>query len=71
MNFTIFLFIFKISSPNETSQFILILQPCLERSSAHLTVVTDCTVSISARSRNKDGDVGKRRATEIHIIAAE
>ena len=56
---------FEISAPNETSQFISILQPCLERSNAHLTVVTDCTVSITARSKRKDGDLWKRRGDRI------
>ena len=49
----------------------MILQPCLERSNAHLTVATDFTVSISARSKRKDGDLGKRRGTELHLIAAQ
>ena len=71
MNFTIFLLNFELSAPNNTSQFILTLQLCLERSNAHWTVATDCTVYISARSKSKDGDLGKRRASEVHLIAAQ
>jgi hypothetical protein len=65
------LFSFEISTPNDTSQLILILQPCLERSSAHLNVATDCTVSISAGNKTKFGEIRKRRVTEIHLIAAQ
>jgi hypothetical protein len=65
------LFSFEISAPNDTSQFILILQPYLERSNARVTVATDCTVSLSARSKKYDGGLGKRRAIEVHLIAAE
>jgi hypothetical protein len=48
-------------------QFILILLPRLmtlytERSSVHLIVATDCTVSFSARSNSKLADLKKRRA---------
>ena len=42
-----------------------------ERSTAHLTDATDCTFSINDRSRNKGADLGKRRATEVHLIAAQ
>jgi len=42
-----------------------------ERSKAHVTVATDCTVSVKARSKSKDGDLLKRRATELHLIAAQ
>ena len=49
----------------------MFLQSCLERYNAHLTVATDFTVSISARSKRKGGDLGKRRATEVHFFAAQ
>jgi hypothetical protein len=57
-------------------QFILIPLPRLmnlyaERSSAHLTVATHCTVSFSACSNNKLADLEKRGGTEIYLIAAE
>ena len=42
-----------------------------ERSNAQLTVATDCTISFSARSTNKDADLGKPRSTKIHLIAAQ
>jgi hypothetical protein len=49
----------------------LIVQSCLERYNAHLIVATDFTVSISAHSKRKNGDLGKRRATEVHLIAVQ
>jgi hypothetical protein len=53
------IFMFDISALTDTRQCILILQPCLmdlytEQSNARLIVATDCIVSISARSKNKD-----------------
>jgi len=42
-----------------------------ERSTAHLIVATGCTASISTCSKRKDGDLGKRGATELHLIAAQ
>jgi hypothetical protein len=42
-----------------------------ERSNAHLTVAMDCTLSFSARINSTDADLWKRRATEIHLIAAQ
>jgi hypothetical protein len=62
---------FEISAPNDKSQLILILQPCLEQSNAHLTVATDCAVYISARSKRKVGDLGKLKATELHLIVTQ
>jgi len=42
---------------------------CTGRSKAHLTVATDCTVFIIARSNSKDADILKRRVTELHLRA--
>ena len=42
-----------------------------EGSNAHLTFVTDCIFSFSARSNNKDADFGKRRATKGHLSATQ
>jgi hypothetical protein len=58
-----------ISTPTDTGQPIYSLY--IERSSAHLTVAMDCTVSFSARSNKKDADLWKRRAIEFHLIAAQ
>ena len=57
-------------------QFILMLLPRLmtlytERSSAHLTVATHCTVSFSARSKSELADLRKRRGTEVHLSGAQ
>ena len=41
------------------------------RSKVHLTVATDCTVFIIARSYSKDADLGKRRAAELHLRACQ
>ena len=40
-----------------------------ERSSAHLTVTTDCTASIKARSKSKD--LGKCGVTEVGLSPAQ
>ena len=71
MNFYDLLFSFEISAPNDKIQLILILHQCLERCNANLTVATDYTVSISVRNKRKDGDLGKRSATEINLIAVQ
>jgi hypothetical protein len=42
-----------------------------ERCNAHLTVSTDCTLSFSTHSNNIDSDLGKRRATEVHLRATQ
>jgi hypothetical protein len=65
------LFNFEISTPNDKSQFILILLQWLERINSHLILTTDCTVSINARIKRKVADLGKRRATDLHLIAAQ
>jgi hypothetical protein len=36
-----------------------------------LIVASDCTISISARSKSKDKELGKIRGTEVHSNAAE
>jgi len=43
----------------------------IERPNALLAVATDCTVSINARNNSKDTDLGKRRATELHLSTAQ
>ena len=43
----------------------------IERSNAHLAVATDCTVSINARNNSKVTDLGKCRATELLLNAAQ
>ena len=42
-----------------------------EWSKAHLTVATDCNLPINARNNSKNADLGKRRATELHLNAAQ
>jgi len=42
-----------------------------ERSDAHSTVATHCTLSFSAHSNSKLADLGKRRSTEIYLSAAQ
>jgi hypothetical protein len=42
-----------------------------ERSNAHSIVATACIVSVCARSKSKDADLGKIRGTEIYSNAAE
>jgi hypothetical protein len=42
-----------------------------ERPNAHWIVATDCIVTFSARSKSKDADLGKRGASEVHLIAAQ
>ena len=45
---------------------------CAERSKAHLTVTTDCTVvSCSRRSNGKDAGLGKCGATALHSSTAQ
>jgi hypothetical protein len=43
----------------------------IERSNALLAVATDCTVYINARNNSKFTDLGKRRATELLLNAAQ
>jgi len=71
MNFTNCYLILKFQLQIKKRLFILIVQSCLERSNAHLTVATDFSVYISARSKRKDGSLGKRRDTEVHFFAAQ
>jgi hypothetical protein len=42
-----------------------------ERSHAQLTIATDCTVSFSAHNNNTFAGLAKRRAAEVHFIAAQ
>ena len=42
-----------------------------DRSKAHVTVAADCAVSFSASSKGKGAGLWKRRATEVHLIAAQ
>jgi hypothetical protein len=42
-----------------------------ERSNAGLIVATDSIVSIRTRIRNKDSNLGKRRAREMHSNAVQ
>jgi hypothetical protein len=70
------IFMFDISAPNEIRQFGLIQSPFLisllsERSNENLILPSDSTITISARSKNKDADLGKIRGTEIHSNAPE
>jgi hypothetical protein len=65
------IFLFDTSALTDTRQLILFLQACLmalctERSNVRLIVATDCIISISAHSKNKDAEMGKIRGTEVH-----
>jgi hypothetical protein len=42
-----------------------------ERSSAHLTVATDCIISFNDRSNSKDADSGKRKTTKVLLSGTQ